>query len=323
MARNTYGLDLGSYEIKVYDKKQDTIWKEKNVLAVQDKKEIIAIGEDAYQMYEKTPPDIEVAFPMRDGVISRFNDMQNLLQNIPTDVTEVQKKAFFDLVIHSNAKAREVNIVERSIADAVGLGIDVQNTTGVMIINFGGETTELSVLTEGGIVFNRLLKLGGTTLDQEIVNLVRNSHDFLIGSRTAEILRQQFDVFNGDSETAFSVAGRDLITGLPMRKTISITLVRAAFKDTLLECMKAVRSMLDRTPPEIRKAIYQNGIYLTGGIANMGGLDAYVESMTKIHTTAAQKPDICAVNGLKKIMLSKDLSKLAYSMLDESYRWMR
>jgi len=226
-------------------------------------------------------------------------------------------------VIHSNAKAREVNIVERSIADAVGLGIDVQNTTGVMIINFGGETTELSVLTEGGIVFNRLLKLGGTTLDQEIVNLVRNSHDFLIGSRTAEILRQQFDVFNGDSETAFSVAGRDLITGLPMRKTISITLVRAAFKDTLLECMKAVRSMLDRTPPEIRKAIYQNGIYLTGGIANMSGLDAYVESMTKIHTTAAQNPGICAVNGLKKIMLSKDLSKLAYSMLDESYRWMR
>ena len=91
-------------------------------------------------------------------------------------------------MIHSNAKAREVNIVERSIADAVGLGIDVQNTTGVMIINFGGETTELSVLTEGGIVFNRLLKLGGTTLDQEIVNLVRNSHDFLIGSRTAELL---------------------------------------------------------------------------------------------------------------------------------------
>lgn len=160
MARNTYGLDLGSYEIKVYDKKQDTIWKEKNVLAVQDKKEIIAIGEDAYQMYEKTPPDIEVAFPMRDGVISHFNDMQNLLQNIlkknrhfsrgaeyviavPTDVTEVQKKAFFDLVIHSNAKAREVNIVERSIADAVGLGIDVQNTTGVMIINFGGENNRI------------------------------------------------------------------------------------------------------------------------------------------------------------------------------------
>ena len=231
---------------------------------------------------------------------------------------------FFDLVIHSNAKAREVNIVERSIADAVGLGIDVQNTTGVMIINFGGETTELSVLTEGGIVFNRLLKLGGTTLDQEIVNLVRNSHDFLDWKQNGRNIKISSSMFlNGDSETAFSVAGRDLITGLPMRKTISITLVRAAFKDTLLECMKAVRSMLDRTPPEIRKAIYQNGIYLTGGIANMSGLDAYVESMTKIHTTAAEKPGICAVNGLKKIMLSKDLSKLAYSMLDESYRWMR
>lgn len=340
MAKNTYGLDLGSYEVKVYDKKQDTIWKEKNVIAIENKREIFAVGDDAYQMYEKTPDNIEVAFPMKEGVISRFNDMQFLLQTIlkkdrgyirgaeyviavPTDVTEVQKKAFFDLVIHSNAKAKEVNIVERSIADAVGLGIDVQNTKGVLIINFGAETTEISVLAGGGMVLNRLLKIGGTNFDQAIISLIRNSHDFLIGSHTAEMMRQRFDVFNGDAETAFSVAGRDLITGVPMRKPISINLVRAAFKDPLLECVKAIQSMLDRTPPEVRKAIYENGIFLTGGVANMDGLDAYIESMTGIQTRTAIHPDICAVTGLKKIIMSKDLRQLAYSMLDESYRWMR
>ena len=181
MARNTYGLDLGSYEIKVYDKKQDTIWKEKDVIAIRDKKEIFAVGDEAYEMYEKAPANIEVIFPMKDGVISRFNDMQFLLQNllkkdrqfargseyviaVPTDVTEVEKKAFFDLVIHSTARAREVNIVERAIADAVGLDLDVENTKGLFIANFGGETTELSVLAGGGMVLNRLVKIGGTPL---------------------------------------------------------------------------------------------------------------------------------------------------------------
>lgn len=340
MARNTYGLDLGSYEIKVYDKKKDTIWKEKDVIAIKDGTEIFAVGDDAYGMYEKAPDNINVVFPMKEGVISHFNDMQFLLHNllkkgrqfargseyviaVPTDVTEVEKKAFFDLVIHSTAKAKEVNIVERSIADAVGLGLDVKETKGVLIVNFGGETTELSVLAEGGMVLNRLLKLGGTAYDQAIVNLVRHSHDFLIGHHTAEILRKRFGVFTGEKDAALSVAGRDLITGLPMRKTISYTLIRAALRDPLLDCVRAIHSLLDRTPPEVRKAIHENGIYLTGGMAYMPGLETYIEKATGIHTSTSSEPDICVVNGLEKIIKSKELSKLAYSMLDQNYRWMR
>lgn len=165
MARNVYGLDLGTYEIKVYDKKQDTIWKEKDVIAIANGKNIFAVGDEAYEMYEKAPGNIQVVFPMKEGVISRFNDMQYLLQNllkkerqfargseyviaVPTDVTEVEKRAFFDLVVHSTAKAKEVNIVERAIADCIGLGLDVQNTKGVLIANFGGETTELSIVAD-------------------------------------------------------------------------------------------------------------------------------------------------------------------------------
>lgn len=340
MARNVYGLDLGSYEIKVYDKKKDTIWKEKDVIALKDVREIFAVGDDAYEMYEKAPSNIEVVFPMKEGVIAHFNNMQFLLQNllkkgrqfargseyviaVPTDVTEVQKKAFFDLVIHSTAKAKEVNIVERSIADAVGLNLDVKNTKGVFIVNFGGDTTELSVIAGGGMVMNRLLKIGGSTFDQLVINLVRHSHDFLIGSHTAEVLRKSFGIFTSDAESMLTVAGRDLITGVPMRKAISISLVRAAMKDPLLECVHAINSLLDRTPPEVRKAIHENGIFLTGGVANTAGLETYVQEMVGITTRTALEPDICAVSGLKRIIQSKDLRKLAYSMLDENYRWMR
>ena len=340
MARNVYGLDLGSYELKVYDKKKDVIWKEKDVIALKDGDHIYAVGDEAFMMYEKSPENIEVVFPMKEGVISRFHGMQNLLQNllkkdrqfargseyvvaVPTDVTEVEKKAFFDLVIHSTAKAKEVNIVERSIADAIGLNLDVQNTNGLLIVNFGGETTEISVIAGGGMVMNRLLKIGGATFDQSVVNLVRHSHDFLIGRHTAEVLRKSFGIFTSEVESMLTVAGRDLITGVPMRKGISINLVRLAMKDPLTECVQAIQSMLERTPPEVRRAIHKNGIFLTGGVAHTAGLEMYVEEMIGIKTRTSVEPDICAVTGLKKIIQSKELRKFAFSMIDENYRWMR
>lgn len=340
MARNVYGLDLGSYEIKVYDKKKDTIWKEKDVLARKEVNDLFAVGDDAYEMYGKAPSNIEVVFPMKEGVISRFHDMQFLLAAllkkdrqfvrgaeyviaVPTDVTEVEKKAFFDLVIHSSAKAKEVNIVERSIADAVGLNLDVQNTKGLFIANFGGETTELSIIAGGGMVMNRLLKIGGKTFDESIINMIRHSHDFLVGRHTAEQLRKSFGVFTSESDEMLPAAGRDLITRVPMQKMISINLVRSAMKDPLLECIRSIQSLLDRTPPEVRKAIKENGIFLTGGVAHTAGLETYIEEMIGIQTRTAINPDVCAVTGLKKIILSKELRKLAYSMLEENYRWMK
>lgn len=341
MAKNTYGLDLGSYEIKVYDKKNDRIWKAKDAIAIMNGKEIFAIGDEAYVMFEKAPPNIEVVFPMKSGVISKFNNMQFLLQGllkkerqsgtgseyviaVPTDVTEVEKKAFFDLLVHSTARAKEVNIVERAIADAVGMDLDVKNTNGLLVVNFGGETTEISVLVGGGMVFNQLMKIGGVALDESIASLVRRSHDFLIGRLTAEALRKRFGVYTGEPEdTAVMVAGRDLITGLPVRKPITLGLVRSSLRDPLLECVRSILSLIDRTPPEVRTAIYENGIFLTGGIANMPGLETYIEKATGVRTKTAPDPELCTVMGLRKVILSSELSKFAYSMLDEKYRWMR
>lgn len=340
MARNVYGLDLGTYEIKVYDKKQEKIWKQKNVIAIEDRNRIFAIGDDAYEMYEKTPDSIEVVFPMKNGVISRFENMQYLLQNllntekqhfmrgseyviaVPTDVTEVEKRAFYDLVSHSSARAKKVTIVERGIADAVGLGINVAETKGTFIVNLGGSTTELSVLASGGMVLNRKINIGGIDLDNAVANLVRRNCDFMIGKLTSESLRREFGVFEDEHDATMIVAGRNLITGIPQHKEISIGLVRAAVREPLTECVRSIQSLMDRTPPDVRKSIEKAGIYITGGMANLRGLNKFLEETTGLKVKKAKHPDITSVEGIKRIIWNKELNHLTYSMLDEDYRWL-
>lgn len=340
MARNVYGLDLGTYEIKIYDKKADEIRKEKDVIAMKDKRYIFSVGDEAYEMYEKAPDNIEVIFPMKGGVIAHFDDMQYLLESllkkegrfqraseyliaVPTDVTEVEKRAFYDLVFHSAAKAKSVKIVERGIADAVGFGADIWQEKGLFIANFGAGTTELSVLSSGGMVLNRLLKIGGDDFDAAVAARVRHNHDFLIGKLTAERLRREFGVFDQGADASLTVSGRDLMKGVPKEKKISIGLVRASMKEPLAECAAAIRTMIERTPPDVRKGIEKNGICLTGGIANLRGLSTYLEESVGLPVSVAQKPELCAVQGLKKMIQNKEFKKLTYSMLDEDYRWLR
>lgn len=341
MMGNVYGLDLGTYEIKVFDKKKNRIWQEKNTIAMKNKRYIFAVGDEAYEMHEKAPEDIEVIFPMKNGVIAHFDDMQYLLCSllerdrkvswgseyviaVPTDVTEVEKKAFFDLLFHSEAKARSVRIVERGLADAVGAGIDVIGEKGIFVANFGGGTTELSVLSSGGMVLNRLLKVGGEDFDNAISGLVRHNQDFLIGRMTAERLRREFGVFEESTNSSITVYGRDLVTGVPAQTEVSISLVRAAIKDLLEECVRAIRTMVERTPPDVRRVILKRGICLTGGMANLRGLATYIRESTGLPVQTVEHPELCAVTGLQKIISDKSYyRRLTYSMLDEDYRWLR
>ena len=339
MAKNIYGLDLGTYEIKVYDKKNSTIWKEKNVIAIADEKHIFSVGDEAYEMFEKAPENIQIIFPMKEGVISKFNDMQYLLQSllkkdrklmrgseyvvaVPTDVTEVEKRAFYDLVANSSAKARDVHLVERGMADAISFGLDVEASKGLFIANFGGETTELSILSQGGIVLNKMLKTGGLVFDQAITNLVRQNYDLLIGTSTAEVLRKEFGVFQG-RDSYLKVAGRNMISGVPQQKEISIGVVRTAIKEPLKECIYAMKLLIERTPPEVYGAIQKSGIYITGGLAALRGLEGYIEGATGLKVTVAKNPDVGTAMGLKQIILSKELKRLAYSKINQNYRWMK
>ena len=338
MAGNIYGLDLGTYEIKVYDERKDEIWKEKSAIATKNQTEIFAVGDEAYAMYEKAPQNIEVLFPMQGGVIARFYDMQNLLENllrkrqffgseyviaIPTDITEVEKRAFYDLVYHSSARAKSVSVVERGIADAIGCKIDVYQTGGVMILNMGGGTMELSVLAYGGIVMNRLLKFGGEQFDQEIINLVRRNRDCLIGRKTAEQLRRTFGIFSEDTESKMQIAGRNLILGLPQRTDISIGLVRAALKEQMDDCVDAIQTMIQRIPPDVLRELKKNGIYLTGGMANLRGIAQYLEESVGVRVSTVDYPELCSMNGLREIIQDKKrYGRLTYSMLDKGYRWL-
>ena len=339
MFGNVYGLDLGTYEIKVYDKKQNALWKEKNAIAIANKKTLFSVGNSAYEMFEKAPYNIEVRFPMKEGVISHFYDMQYLLQNllkkeqhfisgskyivaVPADVTEVEKRAFYDLVVHSTAKAKEVRIVERGIADSIGLGLNIEKTTGIFIVNFGGETTELSVLSYGGVVLNKMLKIGGRTMDQSIVSSVRAFDDYLIGKQTAEDLRKEYGIM-GNYDANKLVAGRNLVIGVPELKGIPVNIVRSAMTDCLDNLSREIQFMLERTPPEIQRYIQRNGIHMTGGVANLKGLAEYFEEKLGIKIHISKTPEYSTVNGLKEIIQTKALRKYTYSMLDENYRWMR
>lgn len=341
MARNVYGLDLGTYEIKVYEKKTDDIRKDKSVIAMKGQKYIFAAGDEAFEMCEKAPADIQVVFPMQNGVIARFDDMQYLLEYllkkekhfsggaeyliaVPTDVTEVEKRAFYDLVNHSSAKAKSVRIVERGIADAIGAGVPVFDTGGTMIVNMGGSTTELSVIASGGIVLNRLFKLGGDQLDQAIIERVRRNKDFLIGRQTAERLRTSFSIFYKNGKPEIKVTGRNLITGVPDYIQIPVSLVRAAVKAPLDECVGIICSMIDRTPPDVHREIEKNGIYMTGGLTKLRGIERYIEARTGFRVTKAAHPELCSVIGLREIIRNKkEYKQLTYSMLDEDYRWLR
>jgi len=168
-----------------------------------------------------------------------------------------------------------------------------------------------------------MLKIGGMTFDVAVMNLIRRNYDFLIGRRTAEALRKKFGVFGGNSNAAAVVAGRNLVAGVPRYQEIPSSAVRAAMKESLASCITQINLLIERTPPEVVRAIQENGIYLTGGVSYLPGLDRYIEAMTGYQVHVAAKPDLCAVEGLRRMIDSNELKQLSYSMLDENYRWIR
>ena len=306
MAGNIYGLDLGTYEIKVYDERKDEIWKEKSAIATKNQTEIFAVGDEAYAMYEKAPQNIEVLFPMQGGVIARFYDMQNLLENllrkrqffgseyviaIPTDITEVEKFAYSRIISESESKPKKVCLIDKPIADAYGLGLDVEKANGILIVNIGADTTEISVLSCGGIVVSKLLPYGGKYFDDQIKSYIRKQYNFVIGLKTAEHIKKEL-VTAFPMQGELEVMGRDVVKGLPGKQLIKATEIFPLVNDVFYEIAISIKTMLERTPHEISHEIVHNGVYLTGGSSWINGLDQLIanETFLKDNTTKnAQK----------------------------------
>lgn len=204
MANNAFGIDLGTSNIKIYNRTDDSVFVEKNMIAIENKRTLFAYGNSAFEMFEKTPGNIHITYPLSNGVIADIQNMETLIKYfmidlmkgnirpadyyiaVPWDVTEVEKRAFKDLVKESNVKAKKVMVVDKAVADGLGLGIDVKNSQGVLVVNVGFDTTEISILSLGGIVLSKLVKVGGRKFDEAIKSAVRREYSLIIGGKTAE-----------------------------------------------------------------------------------------------------------------------------------------
>lgn len=339
MSANVYGIDLGTCNLKIFCKATGKVINEKNTIAIVNKNQLYAFGDDAYAMYEKAPDSIQVSFPVVNGVIADYNNMQMMIGEllekyakshikgaefivaVPTDITEVEKKAFFDLFYKSRFKPRSVLLCEKPIADAVGLDLDVNSPTGFMIVNIGADTTEISVISLGGLVLSDLLHFGGKRIDESIINYLKRNFSLVIGQKTAMHLKETLGcAIRQDDETIATIVGRDVVSGLPIEMQINSTIVYEAIKDQLNTICNSIKMILEKTPPELARDIIHSGIYITGGSSKIRKLDELFSQITNIRVNTCEFPEESAVRGLDKIVSDEKYRKLAFSMKTRIYK---
>ncbi|MBD5551352.1 MAG: rod shape-determining protein [Lachnospiraceae bacterium] len=331
MANNTFGIDLGTNNIKIYNRSDDAIMVEKNMIAIENKKNLFAYGNSAYEMYEKAPSNIHISYPLGNGVIADIHNMETLIRYfvtdlskgsikpadfyiaVPTDVTEVEKRAFYDLIRDAGVKAKRIMIVEKAVADGLGLDIDVKNSQGVLVVNVGYDTTEISILSLGGIVLSRLIKVGGLKFDDAIRAAVRKEFSLLIGGKTAENVK--FSLANLEKEgKPAQVFGRDIVTGLPVEREIPTSLIDTCLTENFHMIIDNIKVILERTPPELAADIYRHGVYLTGGASQVSHFAELVSLGTGLRVNVAAEPMNSVVLGLAKIIKDDNYKSVAYSI---------
>ena len=317
MGNNTFGIDLGTSNIKIYNKATDSITVEKNLIAVENKTSLLAYGNSAYDMYEKAPSNIKISYPLSNGVIADIEHMKNLVKlfitdemkgalkpldfyiAVPKDVTEVERRAFHDLIRESGVKAKKIMMVKKPVADGLGMGVDVMNSQGVLVVNVGYDTTEISILSLKGIVISKLIKVGGKKFDDAIRGVIRKEFSLLIGEKTAENIKISLKDLEKAGKDAI-VYGRDIVTGLPVERSIPTDLIDQSLIEYFDQILDNIKATLERTPPELAADIADRGIVLTGGGSLLRGLDDLIASKTGINTVTAEDPMTAVAIGTGK-----------------------
>ena len=345
MSEKIYGLDIGTNSIKIHQKGTGVVVHQKNMIAMVKKNEPLALGDEAYSMYEKAPKNISVRKPMVNGVIADFTAMQIMIQlyfrgsrgknaieglnangnsefyiAVPTDITDVEKRAFFDLIASSSLKTRKIFLVDKPIADALGAGLDVMDSTGRLIVNIGADTTEISLISLGGIVQSRLLKIGGSKFDEAIQQAVKKKHNLVIGMKSAERLKMQLaSGIREEEEKTHDVMGRNLITGLPNRVTVTNHLIFDAMSESMSSIIDAIKFILEKTPPELSMDIMHDGICMTGGSTRINNLDLLIQQETGLSIMKVEEPELSVVKGLGMIMDNPEYTRLAGTLQESSF----
>ena len=311
---NDMGIDLGTANTLVYIKGKGIVVDEPSVVAIrEDNNEILAVGERANEMVGRTPENIVAIKPISDGVISDFEATQAMISyfiqkgskgvvspriiiGVPYGITKVERKAIEEAAIQ--AGGREVYIIEEPMAAAIGAGLNVNDPEGNLIVDIGGGTSEIAVISLGGIVVANSIRIGGAEFDEAIVNFVRMEYNIVIGRRTAEKIKLSIgSAYPDEVEKEMEVSGRDVLTGLPRTITIGSTEIREAIREPISQVIDAIRSTLEDTPPELASDIMEKGITLTGGGSLLKDLDKLIKSETELDVVLAENPIQCVVNG--------------------------
>ena len=331
MLNNVFGIDLGTNNIKIYNRADDTILVEKNMIAIENKINVFAYGDSAFDVYEKAPSNIHISYPLSNGVIADIHNMEKIVRfflndltgnsiksadyyiAVPTDVTEVEKRAFYDLVRDANVKAKKIMVVEKAVADGLGLDIDVKNSQGVLIVNVGFDTTEISILSLGGIVLSRLIKVGGQKFDDAIRAAVRKQYNLIIGGKTAENVKISLADLEKENRGAV-VYGRDIVTGLPVERELPTAMIDESLIEHFYTIIDNIKVILERTPPELAADIYRHGIYLTGGASQVSHLAELIQKGTGLKVNVSENPITSVALGLSRIIKDDNLKTVAYSI---------
>ena len=318
------GIDLGTATVIAFVKGKGIVLREPSVVAVDNNtNEVLAVGREARRMLGRTPGNIVATRPLRDGVISNYTVTERMLKYfiskvcgksifsprimicIPSQVTEVEKKAVIDAA--TQAGARRVYLIEEPIAAAIGAGIDISKPCGNMVVDIGGGTTDIAVISLGGSVVSTSLKIAGDKFDEYIVKYIKKKHNIMIGERTAEDLKINIGcVYPKMQDTEMEIRGRDLVDGLPKTITVYSSEMLEALIEPALMIVDAVHSVLEKTPPELAADISDKGIYMTGGGCLVDGLDKLLQEKTGINVMIAQDAISCVALGTGKALDNLD-----------------
>jgi rod shape-determining protein MreB and related proteins len=305
---NDIGIDLGTANTLVYVKDQGIVLREPSVVAVRSgTSQVLAVGDEAKRMLGRTPGNIVAVRPLKDGVIADFEMTESMLRHfitkvhnrkwvrprvviaVPSGITEVEKRAVKESAAH--AGAREVYLIEEPMAAAIGVGLPVQDAAGNMIIDIGGGTTEVALISLSGIVFSRSVRVAGDELDEAIAGYMKRAYNLMIGERTAEEIKIKIgSAYPVEKETSMEVKGRDLVAGLPKTLTITSQEVREALLEPISTIVESVRVALERCPPELSADLVDRGLVLAGGGALLRGLDKLLQEETGLPVHVAEDP---------------------------------
>lgn len=311
------GIDLGTSNIRIHLKGKDVVLSEPAVVAInQITGEILAVGNQAKEMIGRTPDSIVAFKPLKDGVIADFESTRALMQNlisrvvqkslfyrprivvsIPSGITDVEERAVEGVVYKSGAK--EVYLMEEVMAAAIGSGLEVEKPEGAMIVDLGGGTSEMAVLSLGGIVVSNSVKIAGEKLDKDIVEYIKQKFNVIIGDGEAEEVKKQIGAATAAmTEDRMEVKGRNLLTGLPETITVTTEDINEAMKDSLNEILRIIKLTLEQTPPELASDIMERGITLSGGLSLLRNIDRLISDETGMPVFIADEPEKCVVKGV-------------------------